>query len=49
MRQYVLQALEERLREDLGADSEGFVLTADADPVLTRLWGNSKDAKYDKL
>ncbi len=50
IRQYVLRALEKRLREDLGADGEGLlVLTADADPLLARLWGNPKDAQYDRL
>jgi hypothetical protein len=50
IRQHVLRTLEERLREDLGADSEGILaLAADADPVLARLWGNSKDAQYDQL
>jgi len=50
IRQYVLQALEERLLEDLGPDSEGLLaLTAKADPVLAKLWGNPKDAQYDRL
>ncbi len=39
IRQYVLQTLEKRLREDLGAASgKVLALTADADPVLARLW-----------
>ena len=47
---YVLQAIEERLREDLGDDVEGIEgLTASADPVLARLWDNRKDAEYDRL
>jgi len=47
---YVLQAIEERLREDLGDDDEGVGgLTASADPVLAELWDNSKDAEYDRL
>ncbi len=50
IRQYVLQALEERLRKGLEPDNEGLLaLTADADPVLARLWGNPKDARYDQL
>ncbi len=50
IRRYVLQAIEERLREDLGDDGEGIGgLTASADPVLAELWDNSKDAKYDRL
>ncbi len=50
VRQYVLDAIEERLREDLGDDSEGvLVLTAKADPVLAELWDNRKDSEYDRL
>ena len=50
VRQYVLDAIEERLREDLGDDGEGVLtLTAKADPVLAELWDNRKDAAYDRL
>ena len=50
VRQYVLEAIEERLREDLGAESAGVLaLTAKADPVLAELWNNPKDAGYDRL
>ena len=50
IRQYVLEALEERLREDLGGEADGLLsLTADADPVLARLWDNPKDAEYDRI
>ena len=50
VRQYVLEAIEERLREDLGDEGEGMLsLTARADPVLAELWGNKKDAEYDRL
>lgn len=50
VRQYVLEAIEERLREDLGNDGEGeLALTAKADPVLAELWDNPRDAKYDRL
>jgi hypothetical protein len=50
IRQYVLQVLEERLCEDLGANADVLLaLTANADPVLARLWGNPKDAQYDQL
>ncbi len=48
VRQYVLEAIEERLREDLGADGEG-TLTAKTDPVLAELWDNRRDAAYDRL
>ncbi len=48
--QYVLEAIEEQLREDLGEDSEGVLtLTAKADPVLAELWDNRKDSEYDRL
>ena len=50
IRQYVLEAIEDRLREDLGGDAEGMLaLTAKADPVLAELWDNRRDAKYDLL
>ena len=50
VRQYVLQALEERLREDLAKRAtELHPLTAAADPVLARLWNNPKDSEYDRL
>lgn len=49
VRQYVLDAIEERLRQDLG-DAEGeLALTAKTDPVLAELWDNPKDAAYDDL
>jgi uncharacterized protein (DUF1778 family) len=49
-RQYVLEAIEFRLREDLGDDGEdALALTAKADPVLAELWDNPKDAAYDRL
>ena len=50
VRQYVLEAIEGRLREDLGDDSEELLtLNAKADPVLAELWDNPKDAGYDRL
>lgn len=50
IRRYVLQAIEERLREDLGDEAEGVGgLTASADPVLAELWDNEQDAQYDRL
>ena len=50
VRQYVLEAIEERLREDLGEQDEGMLtLTAKADPVLAELWDNPKDSGYDRL
>ena len=49
VRQYLLEAIEERLQEDLGDDDTALVLTAKSDPVLAELWDNSKDARYDHL
>ena len=50
VRQYVIEAIEERLREDFGEDREGFLaLTSSTDPVLAALWDNAKDAEYDRL
>ena len=50
VRQYVLDAIEERLREDLGDDDEEtLALARKTDPVLADLWDNAKDAAYDRL
>ncbi|TDI45278.1 MAG: hypothetical protein E2P02_07640 [Acidobacteria bacterium] len=50
IRQYVLEAIEERLHVDLGYEGEEiFALTAKTDPVLAELWDNPKDSKYDDL
>lgn len=50
VRRYVLEAIQERLREDLGGDAEAVLgLTATNDPVLAELWDNERDAEYDRL
>ena len=50
VRQYVLEAIEDRLREDLGDEvGELLALNAKADPLLAELWDNRKDAAYDRL
>ncbi|MGH2360209.1 MAG: hypothetical protein ACRDGM_06665 [bacterium] len=50
IRGYVLHAIEQRLREDLGENDGGIGgLTASADPVLAELWDNRKDAEYERL
>jgi uncharacterized protein (DUF1778 family) len=50
IRQYVLEAIEERLNLDLGDEGEEHLtLTAKTDPVLAELWDNPKDSKYDIL
>jgi uncharacterized protein (DUF1778 family) len=50
VRQYMLEAIEERLREDLASETEAMLtLTAKTDPVLAEVWDNKKDAEYDRL
>jgi len=49
VRQYLLEAIEGRLREDLRDDKTALALTAKTDLVLAELWDNSKDAQYDQL
>ncbi len=50
VRRYILEAIEEQLKEDLGDEGGGVLaLTAKADPVLAELWDNRKDAAYDRL
>lgn len=50
VRQYVLDTIEERLRQDIGDDAEQVgVLSASSDPVLGELWDNERDASYDRL
>lgn len=49
IRQYVLEAIEGRLRKDLGEEGEASALTAKGDPVLAELWDNPRDAAYDRL
>jgi len=50
VRQYVLEAIEDHLREDLGDEGEELLaLNAKADPLLAELWDNRRDAAYDRL
>jgi uncharacterized protein (DUF1778 family) len=52
IRDYVWEAVEARLKEDLVNDSSAadlIALNERADPVLADLWDNPKDADYDKL
>jgi hypothetical protein len=52
VRQYVIEALEERLARDWIelVEQDGLLaLTARDDPVLAELWDNEKDAAYDQL
>jgi len=51
IRDYVVEALAERLREDLGDEQVdgASALSEETDPVLGRLWRNAADAVYDDL
>ena len=50
MRQYILEAIEARRRQDAVEDRAAAApLTAASDPVLTELWDNELDAAYDRL
>lgn len=51
IRDYVIEVLDERLREDLGDEHAevGDALTEQSDPVLGQLWHNAADAAYDDL
>ncbi len=48
VRQYLVEAIEARLREDLDGEAE-LALTATSDPVLAGLWDNPEDAEYARL
>ena len=50
IREYVWEAVEARLKQDLAAElsaEDVIALTGQADPVLADLWDNPKDAAYD--
>ena len=51
IRQYVSEAIESRLRDDLAGEmpTDLLALRASADPVLAELWDNAEDARYDDL
>jgi len=49
IRQYVLEAVKEHLKQDLEEQKQILALTAKSDPVLAELWDNKQDADYDKL
>lgn len=49
--QYVLEAVKERLSQDLGEDETQnnlLALDAKSDPLLADLWNNKKDMAYDR-
>jgi len=50
--QYVLEAIKERLGQDLGEEemlNSLLILDAKSDPLLADLWNNKKDIEYDRL
>jgi len=52
VRQYVLEAIDDHLKNDLkGIEGREHLLalTAKTDPLLAELWNNRKDAEYDQL
>ena len=50
IREYVLESVHERLRQETeGRELSAMTIHLDQDPVLKKLWGNKKDAAYDKL
>ena len=51
IRQYVWEAIEARLQDDLKEDAaaELLALRESVDPVLAELWDNPVDAAYDEL
>ena len=50
VREYVLEAIEERVRQDLGDEEDGLLaLSAAADPVLADVWSDPKNDAYDRL
>ncbi len=51
IRDYVVAALQDKLREDLGDEDQGEAgtLSENTDPVLAALWQNKTDAVYDDL
>ena len=52
VREYVWEAVEARLKHDLGDEFSAVdpvAMNERADPVLANLWNNPTDAAYDKL
>lgn len=48
VRDYVLEAIEERLVHDLAGEVDALAaLNATVDPVLGDLWDNERDGRYD--
>ncbi|MGI8550343.1 MAG: hypothetical protein ACR2PL_06010, partial [Dehalococcoidia bacterium] len=50
VREYLLEVIEDRLRQDVGDEFEGpAAMTAMTDPLLAEVWDNPRDAEYDRL
>ncbi len=49
VREYVVQAIEQRLQRDSEGGDRSLALDLKADPVLAELWDNPRDAAYDRL
>jgi uncharacterized protein (DUF1778 family) len=49
VRDYIVSALEARLKEDASAEERYRPLTAAEAPLLAELWDNPLDARYDEL
>lgn len=49
LREYLLQAIEEKLAWDMKEREGLLALSIESDPVLAELWDNEKDAAYDRL
>ena len=50
IREYVVESVRERLRQETEeGELSALTMYLDQDPVLKKLWGNEKDAAYDKI
>ena len=50
IREYVIESVLERLRQEAEErELSALAMHLDQDPVLKKLWGNEKDAAYDKI
>jgi hypothetical protein len=52
MRQYLLETIKRQIEVDwanLTEQKHHLTSTAQADPILAKLWDNEKDAAYDRL
>jgi hypothetical protein len=50
MREYVLECVQKRLREEVERkELSNITAYPDKDPILCSVWENKKDAAYDKM